>query len=369
MAKFVSINDIILAACMGDNDILQQKKMKYLFWAKGIWNDDLNLTTVKEAKREIIGINKRTNTLELPCNCVGVSGVYVIGCFGEFIPVFRNDRLHKDIIDIAAKKDCACDCGHDLCNMIKGYEAVTEEIESEMPNGDVKMFTCVTRKGFDGDGIYYEQKQYPQRVYTDGTWTDTVVHTEKIQLCKLELEPTGCVKECAENYQAVTACGCYAKCPTIFDQSITVGTECIVPMSNANALYGWESGYAFARCGSYLVNSYNITEEGDRLVFPYNFGHSKVMVRYYADVQLQDIKVPSVAKEAFIVGLKYWETLLDDNQQQLNQRYSVRYSQLKWALSQELNKWSIAEQRMIMTPMAYIPQYNPASYGYNNYLL
>lgn len=366
MAKFVSIEDIILAACMGDSDILQQKKMKYLYWAKNIWNDDLNLTTVKEAKREIIGINKRTNTLDLPCDSVGVSGVYIIGCFGEFIPVFKNDRLHDDIVDVAAAKNCACDCGHDLCNMIKGYEAVTEEVPSEMPDGSTKVFTCITRKGFDADGTYYEEKQYPQRIYTDGEWTDTVIHKEKIKLCTLELTDTGCVRECEENYHAVTACGCFAKCPTVFDQSIEVGQECIVPMANSRALYGWESGVGFARCGSYLVNSYNVTEEGNRLIFPYNFGHNRVMVRYYADVQLQDIKVPSVAKEAFIVGLKYWETLIDDDRQNLNARYAKRYGELKWALSQELNKWSIAEQRMIMTPKVFIPSYQPA-WGYGNY--
>jgi len=367
MSKFISIDDIVLAACMGDNDILQQKKMKYLFWAKKIWNDDLNLNAVKMPKRMIIGINKKTNTLDLPCDSVGVSGVSTIGHYGEFYPVFRNERLHNDIVGIAAKKDCSCECGNDLCNMVKGYEAVTEYIDSEMPNGDTQTFTCVTRKGYDAYGNYFEEKQYPQREYTDGTWTGTILHTEKIELCKLELTDNGCVKECKENYDKVVSCGMYKNCNSIYLDN-KVGDSCIVKQGIEGALYEWESGYGFSRCGGYFNNSYNITEDGNRLIFPHNFGHSKVLVRYYADVQLKDIKVPAIATEAFIVGIKYWETLIDDDKQNLNQNYSAKYSRLKWALMQELNKYRIAEMRMIMTPPVYIPRFDP-SYNNNNYNL
>lgn len=360
MAKFIPIDEVILSACMGDNDILQRKKMKYLFWAKKIWNSDLNLTSVKEAKREIIGIDKRTRTLELPCDAVSVSGVYIIGAFGEFYPVYRNDRLHNDIVDIAANKNCNCTCKNELCNMIKGYEAVVETIESENPDGSIGSFTCTTRKAFNEDGQYQEIKQYPKRIYTDGVWTSTEVATEVINLCALEVDAAGCVVDCEENYQKVVQYGCYGQCPTVFSTDQVVGTSCIVEQGICKSLYGWETGVNFAGCGGYLNNSYNITEEGNRLIFPYNFGFDQVLVRYYADIQLQDMKIPAIAEEAFIVGLKYWETLIDEDKQGLNRVYSEKYSKLKWALLQELNKQNSSEMKMSLTPPIYIPGFNPS---------
>lgn len=360
MSRFTTIDDIVLAACMGDGDMLQQKKMKYLFWAKEIWNNDLNLSTVKEAKRVILGIDKKTNSIELPCDYLSISGISTISPSGEFYPVYRNERLHDDIVDIAAVKNCSCECSGELCNMIKGYEAITEYIESEMPNGDINTFTCVTRKGYNGDGEYQEIKQFPQRVYTDGTWTDTIVGTETINLCKLQLNDDGCVIDCEDNYKSVISCGCYKNCSSIYSE--TVGDSCIVKMGVCGALYGWECGTGFANCGNYFTNSYNITELGNRIIFPYNFGFDRVLVRYYADEQLKDIKVPTIAKEAFIVGIKYWETLIDDDKQGLNSAYSAKYSKLKWALLQELNKGRIAEMQMAMTPPVYIPEYLPDSF-------
>ena len=135
MQKLIPINEVILMACMGDNDILQQKKMKYLAYAKDIYNNDLNLTIIKDTKRIILEIDKKTNTVQLPCDLSYVSGVYTIGKNGEFLPVYRNERLHNDIVDLSVIKNCECDCNNELCNMIKGYESITEIIEAELPNG------------------------------------------------------------------------------------------------------------------------------------------------------------------------------------------------------------------------------------------
>lgn len=330
-----------------------QNKLRYLSFAKDIWYNDMNLTSVKDVERIILTINKKTNTVNLPCVSSLVSGVYVIGKYGEFYPIFRNERLHNDIIDLAAIDDCEDECNGKLCNMINNYEPVVENIESKMPDGSSKIFRCVTKKMYDVNGDYYEENQYPQRIYTDGVWTDTIVHTEKRFLCKLELDKKGCVKECEDNYYKVLNSGCYSECKSLYEPT-EVGIKCIIN-PEAKDLYGWECGYNFSIFN--INNVYNINSEGDRLIFPNNFVFRKILVRYYVDLPLKDIKVPSIAKEAIMTGIKYYDTLLDEKKIQINHIYSQKYAKMKGGVMSMLMKVNSDQQRMIITPPIIIPNF------------
>ena len=362
MSRFISLDEIVKTACLIEKDYQMQNKMRYLAFAKDIWHNDMNLTTVKDVKRIILEIDKRTNTVKLPCHNKLVSGVYVIGKFGEFYPVYRNERLHDDIVDISAIDDCDGHCCNKLCNMVKNYEAIEELIESEMPNGSTQTFTCITRKGYDNYGNYYEEKQYPQREYTDGTWTNTIVATEKINLCKLELDKKGCIKETDENYHLVLKHGCYGSCESLYVPKGEVGSSCIIDPS-AKHLVGWECGYNFSAFN--LNNSYNITTEGDRLVFPHNFAFKRILVRYYEDIKINDIKVPSIAKEAMMMGIKYYDTLLDENKLKINQVFAEKYARMKGGVMSMLMKVNKDQQRMALTPPVHIPNFT-APYSYQN---
>lgn len=353
MPKFLTIRQLADQATFLVNDYQQVNRMRFNKLAADFVFPDLNMDIVKEAKREYLYVNKRTNTIELPEDCIQVSSVSWVDEYGRIHPVYRNTRLHNDIVDLGAKKDCACACNGDLCNMIKGYESVVTYEDAKMPNGDTQEFRLVNTKWYDAEGNYYEQVQAPQREYESGEWTDTVVATTDNLLCKLEIdEATGCVRDCEENYRAVTSCGCSF-----------YGSECSSQPSATTAdgyrllqtNYAIESGRWFSIPCQGFNNIYNINDMGDKLIFPHDFGFDRVLLRYYSDVPMKDMKVPFTAAYAFICGIMFYNIAFDNRQQQLSLVLSMKYSRAKFALIQELNKYTQAEMLEIMSPYVYVP--------------
>src|ERR1700760_645147 len=166
MPKFEHITDVVKDLCLKSWDILQRHKGIYLNCAKDVYND-LNedslkiFERVKIPVRSVYSINKKTNSIELPCDTLRLCSVNVIDSCGSFIPVWRNEHLHDDIVDISNAKDCACElkCGYTLCNTIKGYEAVTSTKTDKLPNGEGISFVCIDRKYTDSKGFFYSETQ------------------------------------------------------------------------------------------------------------------------------------------------------------------------------------------------------------------
>jgi len=234
--------------------------------------------------------------------------------------------------------------------MIKGYESIITEVEAEMPDSSIQTFTCTSRKYYDTDGTYYEQTQAPQREYESGEWVDTVLATTDTELCKLELTDTGCVRECDENYRLVNSCGCTlngndsATMPTVTYDGYRLSTA-----------YAIERGRWFSLPCQGFNNIYNINDLGDKLIFPHDFGFDRILLRYYSDVPMKEMKVPFVAAYAFICGIMFYNIAFDNKQQQLAAILSMKYSRAKFALIQELNKFTQQESIEIMSPYVYVP--------------
>jgi len=341
MSAFVTIEEIVEDACHAMDDYLLRNKMKFLRLAKRVYNDELKLGSVRAAVRQFFEIDKSTNTVKMPCDFHRLSGVYWQDKSGQFHPLFRNDKLHDDIVDIKAANNCACDCGGKLCNAIKSYESIIEEISDEMPNGDPVVFKCERRKGIDGNGVFYEVVQYPIRVYEDGVWTDTVLKTEKRELCELELQG-GCVTDCDANVEKVYSCGCS-------------GDEEVVSCLSKMSVFMTECGTWFGQEG--FKNIYNITEQGDRLIFPNDIPVDKVLIRYYPVVDLKNIKVPLVARSAMITGIlfEYFRFKTDRDSVLLAREFGQRFTNQSFALLGELNRYNSDEKNVIMSPRAYFP--------------
>lgn len=366
MSRFIPVQDAIKLLSLGGGDILQRNKGRYLTWSKHVW-EDMNLQTVKVAKREVFYINKRTNTVQLPFDNLQLSSVNIIDKNGVIYPVFRNDRLHDDIVSIESDKDCACEykCGYKLCNTIKGYEAVTTILSDFLPDGNPISFTCIERKSVDANGFLYEEKQYPERIYLSGVWVDTVLHTEQKKLCAVEVDENGCLCDTEKNIDAVcnSCCGGH-------NNDIPVGGTSLHPPKKGDDTWIYycntKLDWFGVQCGNYPRglnncnnNIYNISELGDRLIFPHDFGFDKVLVRYYADINLNDLQIPRIALDTFLIGVKWWDARFDDKKQQLAAVYLQQYSRLKFGLTMELNKYRIAELRTIVTPPIYVPSFIP----------
>lgn len=368
MSRFFTISEAVDLRLLSNEDYQKRDRMRLLKWSKFVWQD-LNITAIKKATRKKFAINKRTMSVDLPCNTLQLSSVSVVDKCGVEYPVYRNKRIfdNSDIVDVGAAKNCACEfeCNNTLCNTIKNYEAVIETLQDYTPTSGSNLvdFECVSRKGIDDQGFFYEQKQYPKRIYTDGVWTDTILYTETNKLCKVETDDNGCVCDTEANIEALCSC-----C-NINDVNTSLccigGTAEEPPKDNCDTwIYrcNTKMDWFMTQCGCfpYCCNSeniYNISELGDRLLFPHNFGWDNVIVRYYEDLSGPDLQIPIIALNTFVVGLMWWDCQFNDKKQALADKYGLQYSRMKGGLVKEINKYRIAELAMIVAPPRFIPSF------------
>lgn len=368
MPRFEPILKVASDLCLRSGDILMRNRGVYLNCAKDVWND-LNedslkiFDRIKIPLRHKFKVNKKTNSIELPCDFLRLCSVNVIGKDGVLHPVWMNDRVHDDIVDISKTKDCACEfkCGYALCNTIKGYEAITSTKTDNLPNGSDISFTCVDRKYVDPNGFVYLETQYPIRVYTNGTWTDTVLKTDTQKLCECEVDKNGCICDTEKNLEVLcNSCG-------IKQNSIPFGGDAQSFNGNPNVdtwKYFCSSKLEWfgTQCGNHswhnqFNNVYNLNELGNRIVLPHNFPFDNVVIRYFADIQLRDLQIPYMAKECFMDGLQWLANTHKEDKQQIALVYQKKYTDKKWGLLQELNKYRIAELKMITTPPIWMPSF------------
>jgi hypothetical protein len=363
MARFFTPQEAVKLRMLGNADLQQRDKGRLLTWSKYVWQD-MNLTTIKRTIRQRFTINKKTRSIDMPCSFLQIGSVSVEDKYGNEYPVYKNDRVKDDIVDVSAAKDCACefDCGHKLCNTIKGYVAVVSTKEDKNPDGSDVSFECVDRKAIDGQGFFYEQLQYPKRIYEDGVWTETIKFTEDRKLCKVEVDENGCCCDTEANIEAVCdACGI---------KNIDPGYCCIGGNSSApptESCNTWtyycnsKLDWFMVQCGCYpyglngCENIYNISELGDRIIFPHNFPFDKVILRWYEDTGLNTLQIPIIAIDTFIFGLMAWDCQFNDNKQNLADKYNKIYATRKFGLIKELNKYTIAALANIVSPRIYIP--------------
>lgn len=368
MARFYDINEIVDDLCLLSGDILRRNKGLYLSCAKMVY-DDMNEDVLKLSERvkipvrKMFYVNKKTNSINIPNNWLRINSISIVDRNGCFHPVYLNNNISDDIVDLGGSCDCACErnCNNVLCSTIKGYEAVHSLKSDYLPNGDPISFDCIDKKCIDGN-YFYSQTQYPLRVYESGVWTDTVRYTENQKLCKVDVDEYGCVLDTLANYENVcTACG--------IDTMAYGGTSVSAPSCEPNAdtwtyhcasvmdMFNVQCGAYPYGCRDKYSNIYNISELGDRIIFPANFGWDKVMIRFYEDISLKNMKIPYMAKSCFMTGLQYYSTTNNDKKQKLAALYEQKFIKQKWGLLLELNKYTIAESKEIFIPKVHFPSF------------
>lgn len=371
MPRFEPVMDVVDSLCLRSGDIQRRKKGLYLDVAGDVW-DDLNETTLRIAKRikmpvrKKYNVNKRTNSIDLECDFKRLSSVSIEDECGNIYPVYRNQNVNDDIVDVAAAHDCACehDCGYQLCNTIKGYEVVQSVMSDSNPDGSPVSFNCISRIAVQKNGVVYKEFQYPKRIYTNGVWTSTILYTETQELCECEVDHNGCLCDTPQNINSVCdSCGirgfnsniCYggtASCPP-YPGCDTWVYYCDTKMDWFSVQCGcFPGGFGKGRS-----NVYNIGETGDRLVFPPNFGFEKVIVRYYEDIKLENLQIPYIAKQTFMTGLQAFANEHNPEQFKFGEAMMGRYSRQKWGLFLELQKMRIKELGKIIAPASRVPSY------------
>lgn len=378
MARFESIESVVDSLLLRSGDISRRKKGLFLDVAQDVWND-LNETTLRVAKRVLIPVrkefqvNKRTNSIDMPCNLNRLASVNVVDECGTIHPVYRNLSLHDDIISVPPEKNCACEhnCGYKLCNTIKGYVAVQTTQSDVLPNGNPITANCISRIAVGKNGVVYKENQFLERVYTDGIWTNTIVQTESIQLCECETDDHGCLCDTEENINRVCAsCGIRNFEDNIAPRNKTEcvgGTAMCPPNPNCNEWtyycdnkMDWftvQCGCEHRGIGRDFHNIYNIGENGKRLIFPHDFGFEKALVRFYEDISLENLVIPYIAKETFMTGILWFAYEHNPEMAQMAQMYGQQYSRQKWGLFTELNRMRIAELGNTIAGKSHVPSY------------
>lgn len=383
MPRFEPVIDVVESLCLRSGDIEMRKRMLFLDCANDVWND-LNedvlriADRIKMPVRMKFRVDKRTNSIILPCNALRVCSVNIIDRHNIMYPVFRNENLNNDFFDPGAVKDCACEfkCGYQLCNSIKGYEVINHTEIDKNPDGTEVSFACIDKKVVI-DGFLYEQKQYPLRQYVSGVWVDTVLHTENIKRCKLDVDKNGCVCDTQANIDNIChSCNLHHtntdQCNS--DNCCVGGTAMIPPKSSCNTWTYYCSSildWFGVQCGSFPCgrirgeNIYNIDDTGKRLIFPRHFGWDNVVVRFYADIDLNNLMIPYIAKETFMTGMMYFSLTNNPKKIQEASFFGQKYSRQKYGLSTDLNKYRLEELRMIMTPPVFVPSYFDRDYNWD----
>ena len=376
MPRFEPILDVVESLCLRSGDTEMRNKMLYMDCANDVWydlNEDAMRITerIKMPVRQKFKVDKRTNSIILPCNTLRVSSVNVVDRFNIMYPVFRNENLNNDWFDPGAVKDCACEfkCGYQLCNSIKGYEVVNHTEVDKNPDGSDVTFNCIDKKVVV-DGFLYEQKQYPLRQYVSGVWIDTVLHTENIKRCQLEVDKNGCVCDSQHNIDII--CQSCNLNHTNTDNCCVGGTASTPPNAKCDTWTYYCSSildWFGVQCGSFPFgairgnNIYNIDDTGTRLIFPANFGWDHVVVRSYMDVTLEDMMIPYVAKPTFMTGMLWFSLRHNPKKIQEANFMGQLYAREKYGLVTDLNRYRIEELRTIMTPPVYVPSYVERRWG------
>jgi hypothetical protein len=286
----VSAKEIVDSLLLRLKDVIGVNRALYMSYAKDVFKE-LNLRGIKSSKRVVLKINKTLNSVPVPGDYVQYSSAYVFDDCGKLVPVLINSDISEEIIDLAADKKC--DCGSDLCANLKNYELIEEPVLAPMPDGEMQSFTKTSIKKINKDGSYELQTSTPVTIFDDeGNHIATRLETQTEFLCKLEVDGNGCVIENEKNRGAVyTYCG--------FQD---INHECGCPPKRNECK---------------VKPTFNISDDGHRLIFPSDFPYDYIVLRYYYDVKTKDILVPYVAKRVFMDKI-YYEGIRYDPKVALN---------------------------------------------------
>jgi hypothetical protein len=327
-----SVDEIIRDMCFREGDINAKNFLKYKSVSLPVFNR-LNLQKIRHTKRALIEVDQRTNTIEVPCDFLHLSSMSFIDGCAKIQPMYLNKNIQHDIVDIdAAGAACEHGCAHGSpCHTIKSYEKIVQETEELMPDGSYKTFTSITRKRLDSDGVLVTERTFPVREYDGGNvWVDVHLKTETEILCALEVDAKGCVCDTEENRRRMNDCA---------------GAD----------TFALDAGCALD-CFTGSADTYNISEQGTRFVFPSTFSATHVLLRYFYNADGATLRIPKIAKEAFIATTKeilarhkrrpvLWEI-------QMWEREATKESSRVELL---LNRYSIAEFYSVLAPQKEMP--------------
>lgn len=268
--QYTSVNEAIKTLCLREGDSGLSRMAIYNSYISTVFNEFLyDVTRTTFTKKYYI--DKTNNTLAIPNEVLSLISIGYQDEFGAIQPLWYNSKMPKEML-YENSIPCNCGCGCDTtCNGAKVNSVVVDKLN--IGGGVLKDRT--TKIWTDSKGIIRKEVSYNNGV-------TNVVTTEEI--CNLELKECGCLTSSTTNTQAIAtimdACG---------KMDYTCGdTECI----NNNKL------------------GFTVSQQGNLLIFSSLYDIDHVILKFIGIAKNKDdFKFPSIALEAFIQGLRYYNAM------------------------------------------------------------
>jgi hypothetical protein len=281
LGSFVSASDIIKKVCLRTEDTNMSKARMYASYMSAVWND-LRFDCTKTSVLRKYQINKRTNSLPLPSDCLMLFGVGYENEMGEIKPLWYNTKVPKKLLSENGVSCTCTQCGQEnkSCAAIATVSNIDEIVHF---NG--QDYPKQTKVVVMTDGSVVKKITQPVLV-NNGNSAFVEMRTTQEDVCKLELESCGCIKNTEDNnasMRLIQTSFCGLDYPT-----------------ETYSIYAPENlGYA-------------IDVTGEQILLPHSFPYDYVVLKYLTNITHEaDFKIPAIAEEAFIRGIMYYSNADD----------------------------------------------------------
>lgn len=333
----ISVSEMVNEIMLLKGDVPRREYLKYKRFVENVYRE-LNLKILREARREFLTVDRKTNSIKLPGNLITFSSISIINDCNKLVPLSFNENIdYQDYVDIGGDKACKCkqcDCQNEDCGNMYKYEKITEVVSMKVPEGSFEDFTKTVVKRIEPNGDVVQEINEPTMIYnSEGIHESTELVKRIEHICHVDLKDCGCIDDTEANRNTLIECSC----------AISVSVEC-------------SGKYDYTTCKN--PYTYNLNEEGTRMYFDTNFNYDKVLLRYYANEGASEIEIPIVAKDAVSRGAEFYSVLWDRKLPlgKINE-FRAMYNEAKSDLSSQIHRMTTAEFTRTMLPPRTPPSY------------
>lgn len=273
---YIGVQDVIKTLCLRENDTKMSMGAIYASYLPTVYND-LRFGVTKRTVTKKYYLDLVNNSLALPDDCLLVVGLGYLDSCGSIKPIWYNNRIPTPMLfENSLPCDCPT-CGEEntSCGLIKSFDTVEEVVTINSVE-----YTNYVKTTILTDGTIIKTTR------TYGLQGDTVVPFDtQEEICTLDTLPCGCVATTPSNTLKIKDC-------------CSLNTGC--------------GSYSTSCCDNEPTNTYKIDVQGRLLILSSNYDKDYVIIKYVTALnEASDYKIPTIALETVIRGIKYYWALDD----------------------------------------------------------
>ena len=274
---YITAEELLKTLCLRNGDTSLSKASLYASYMTTVYNE-LKIDVNHKSVIRKFYINKLTNSLPIPDDCLMLLAVGYVNECNIIEPLWYNDNIPLDLL-FYNTKSCDCNtCGgeHSYCGLIKSFDEVEEIVTiNGTPYTNKKKTTILE------DGTIY----LTTLTATLNSDNEVVMIPNQEELCKVDYLPCGCVSTTPENIEKIkTSCGC---------------------------------GDINTNCGTYnryipKNEGYRIDESETQIMLDMSYTLDHIVLKYYTTINsAKDYRIPVIAMEAMFYGIMYYSSKMD----------------------------------------------------------